>query len=267
MTSRGLFDCAFAEDLEGSYFLRAYPNVLRVGPVTNRYTLNWVLRPEQQELRNLMQQWFQKATRQDDIMRIQDHYRTFLSSLDVQDVRHFTERIHYVWPEYKASFKSAARHYELDWRLLGAIAFQESHWEPEARSYTGVRGLMQLTSTTAELAGIEDRTDPQESIWGGAYYFKYLYDRLPSELHVNDRTALALAAYNLGYGHLMDAQKLAVKEGRNPNSWRDIRAMLPHLADPAYSDQLDFGPARGQEALDFVERVRGYYSLWRSLDS
>jgi membrane-bound lytic murein transglycosylase F len=267
MTSNGQFDCAFAETLEGDYYLRAYPHLEKVGPVTDQYTLNWILRPELQDLQNLMQHWIQHASRQDDIMRIHDRYRTFVNALNVQDVKRFTSRLKSALPAYEESFRAAARRYQLDWKLLAAISFQESHWEASATSYTGVKGIMQLTSTTAKLAGVEDRNDPHQSIWGGAYYFKYLLDRMPAELHPKDRLALALTAYNIGYGHLLDAQKLVLKKGRNPNSWRDIKSVLPHLSDPNYSSELDYGAARGFEAIDFVERVRGYYSLWQSLDT
>lgn len=266
LTSKKQFDCAFAEDLEGSYFARAHLNLVKINPETGSYVLNWILRPELQDLQTLMQAWFQKASRQDDIMRILDRYFTYLTSLTAKDVKRFTSRIHSVLPEYEDSFKAAASHYRLDWKLLAAIAFQESHWEASAVSYTGVRGIMQLTMGTARLAGVEDRENPHQSIWGGAFYFRYLLDRLPSHLHPKEKLSLALAAYNVGYGHLMDAQKLVLQQGRNPFSWHDIKSVLPHLSNPAFLGQLDYGAARGYEALEFVDRVKGYYSLWASLD-
>ena len=266
MTSKGLFDCTFAEDFEGSYFLRAYPHLVKISSITNRYTLNWILRAGQNDLQSYMEQWFQSATRQDNILRIQDRYRSFLNALDAPDVARFSRRLDDTLPEYEHSFKEAARFYQMDWRLLGAIAFQESHWDSGARSYTGVRGLMQLTEDTASLAGISDRTDPTESIWGGAYYFKHLWSRLPKNIHPSDRLALTLAAYNMGYGHLLDAQKLVISKGRNPYSWRDLKTVLPMLSDPDYENQLDYGPARGFETRDFVERVLGYHNIWKYLE-
>ena len=151
LTSKGFFDCAFAEDLEGNYFLRAFPNLVKVSSVTDRYSLNWILRPGQSELQNSMEQWFQQASRRDQILRIQDRYRTFLETLDVHDIRRFGHRLQDTLPEYEHSFKEAAHFYKMDWRLLGAIAFQESHWQSSARSYTGVRGLMQLNRLTRSL--------------------------------------------------------------------------------------------------------------------
>ena len=267
MTAQGNFDCAFAEDLEGSYFIRAFPQLVKVTSATDRYSLNWILRAGQGDLQNSMEQWFQQASRQDQILRIQDRYRTFLTSLNNLDIRRFNRSLQKTLPEYENSFKEAARFYKIDWRLVGAIAYQESQWESSARSYTGVRGLMQLTEDTAKLAGLIDRSDPTESIWGGAFYFKYLWERLPKNIHASDRLALTLAAYNMGYGHLLDAQKLVLQKGRNPYSWRDIKSVLPLLSDPDYADRLEYGPARGFETLNFVERVRGYHNIWPYLET
>ncbi len=267
MTAQGILDCAFAEDLEGRFFSRIYPNLVKVRSVINNYSLNWILQPEHSDLQISMDQWFQRATRQDEIMRIHTRYQSFFDALKVHDIKTFIKSIQNKLPEYEYTFKEAGRFYKTDWRLLGAIAFQESHWMPGAQSFTGVRGLMQLTEDTAKMAGIRDRTDPTESIWGGAFYFKYLWNRLPKTVHHNDRLALALAAYNIGYGHLLDAQNLVLEKGRNPYSWRDIKAVLPRLADPDEAKNLKYGLARGFETIDFVERVRGYHNVWKYLDT
>jgi membrane-bound lytic murein transglycosylase F len=120
---------------------------------------------------------------------------------------------------------------------------------------------MQLTTDTADHVGIEDRTDPQQSIWGGSKYLRYLLNKMPQNLNTKDRMALALAAYNVGYAHLRDAQKLAEKMGRNPYSWHHMKEILPLLAEPEYAEKLEYGFARGYETVEFVERVKSFYSL------
>ncbi|MNL18002.1 Membrane-bound lytic murein transglycosylase F precursor [compost metagenome] len=147
---------------------------------------------------------------------------------------------------------------------MASVAYQESHWNPDARSFTGVRGLMQLTADTADHVGIEDRTDPLQSIWGGTKYLRYLLNKIPKHINSKDRLALALAAYNVGYAHLRDAQKLAIRMGRNPHSWRHMREILPLLANPEYAAELEYGSARGYETVDFVERVKSFYNLMNS---
>jgi membrane-bound lytic murein transglycosylase F len=167
-------------------------------------------------------------------------------------------------PQYQSAFKKAGRDHNLPWQLVASVAYQESHWNPDARSFTGVRGLMQLTTETALHLGVEDRTDPEQSIKGGSKYLRTLYNGTPRGLNSKDRMALALAAYNVGLAHLKDAQKLAEKMGKNPNSWRQLREVLPLLADPEYAEQLQYGTARGHETVEFVERVKSFYSLMNS---
>ena len=207
-----------------------------------------------------MLSWFQQASRNDEVMRIMDRYQTYLTELDRHDLRSFRRNLFETLPQYHQVFSNAAKTYNLPWQLIASVAYQESHWDAEARSFTGVRGLMQLTTETALHLGVEDRRDPVQSIQGGSKYLRYLLDKTPASLDSRDRVALALAAYNIGYAHLRDAQKLAEKMGRNPYSWRHLRIILPLLEEPRYADQLEYGMARGQETVAFVDRVKSFYN-------
>jgi membrane-bound lytic murein transglycosylase F len=194
-------------------------------------------------------------------MRIHDRYKLYLSELNRHDVLNFMKRSRRTLPDFETEFRNAAREHKLPWQLIAAVAYQESQWNNEAVSYTGVKGLMQLTKDTATHLGVEDRTDPLQSIHGGAKYLRYLLNKTPSYLNFKDRLYLALAAYNVGYAHLRDAQKLAERKGMNPNSWRHLREVLPLLEDRAYEKELEYGCARGTETVEFVERVTGFYNL------
>ncbi|MDE2305184.1 MAG: transglycosylase SLT domain-containing protein, partial [Gammaproteobacteria bacterium] len=149
----------------------------------------------------------------------------------------------------------------LDWRLLAAIAYQESKWNPSATSPTGAKGLMQLTHDTAVAAAVHDPDDPRQSIFGGARYFREVLQKIPSHVPEPDRTWFALAAYNIGFGHLEDARVLAQKAGRNPDSWQDVREFLPLLAQPNWYAQTQNGYARGWEPVRYVDNVRGYRDM------
>lgn len=254
-------DCVIAENLEGQFFSRYYNSVERITALTENYSLSWLIRPGLPDLNRLLQAWFLKASRYDEIMRIHDRYKVYLSELDRSDVRHFMNRTRHTLPEFEREFKKAALEHRLPWQLVAAVSYQESQWNNEAVSYTGVRGIMQLTKETATHLGLEDRTDPVQSIWGGAKYLRYLLNKTPNYLNAKDRLYLALAAYNIGYGHLLDAQNLLRKYGRNPYSWRQLREVLPMLEDPRYAKDLEYGPARGSEAVEFVERVTSFYNL------
>lgn len=175
--------------------------------------------------------------------------RTFLAHLD--------ERL----PTYTALFKQAARDTGFDWKLLAAVGYQESHWDPDAVSPTGVRGLMMLTTPTAQEMGIADRTDPAQSIDGGARYLRSIKDRLPESIVGEDRLYMAMAAYNVGLGHLYDARKIAEMRGGNPDHWEDVRAALPLLQQREWHSQTRYGYARGGEPVIYVRNIRRYYEM------
>ncbi|WP_271911645.1 membrane-bound lytic murein transglycosylase MltF [Vreelandella alkaliphila] len=175
--------------------------------------------------------------------------RTFLTHLD--------ERL----PTYSELFKKAARDTGFDWKLLAAVGYQESHWDPNAVSPTGVRGLMMLTNPTASEMGIADRTNPAQSIDGGARYLRSIKDRLPESIVGNDRLYMAMAAYNVGLGHLYDARKIAEMRGGNPDSWQDVRAALPLLQQREWHSQTRHGYARGGEPVIYVRNIRRYYEM------
>lgn len=263
--SKGKFDCVISEDLSGNFHVRFHKNIEKVVSMTDNYSLSWLLTPDNHDLLQLMQAWYQRSSREDEIMKILDRYKTYLTTLDNRDLAKFFQSIQSILPTYRQTFKKSAKEHRLPWQLIASVAYQESHWNPEARSFTGVRGIMQLTNDTALHVGIEDRTDPTQSIWGGSKYLRYLLDKMPPTLNPKDRLAFALAAYNIGYAHLKDAQKLAARLGRNPNSWHHMREILPLLADPDYAEYLTYGPARGYETVDFVERVKAFYNLMTSL--
>lgn len=144
------------------------------------------------------------------------------------------------------------------------MAYQESHWDPEAVSPTGVRGMMMLTRATASDLGIETRTDAEQSINGGARYFASLLSRIPARIQEPDRKWMALASYNIGLGHLEDARRITEREGYNPDLWIDVKKHLPLLRQKKYYKNTRFGYARGNEAVNYVENIRRYYDslLW-----
>lgn len=259
--SRRELSCVIAENLEGEFFARSYRSIEKVTPITAPYSLSWLIRPGMTDLNRLLQAWYQKASRADEIMRVHDRYKLYLSELDRRDVLRFMRQTRKTLPSLESDFRDAAKEHRLPWQLVAAVAYQESQWNNDAVSHTGVRGLMQLTKDTATHLGVEDRTDPLQSIWGGSKYLRYLLNKTPSYLNYKDRLSLALASYNIGFGHLRDAQKLAEKRGKNPYSWRHLREILPLLEDPAYASELEYGTARGRETVDFVDRVTGFYNL------
>jgi membrane-bound lytic murein transglycosylase F len=170
-------------------------------------------------------------------------------------------------PPYRPLIEQVADEYQLDWRLLAAIAYQESHWNPQAESPTGVRGMMMLTLPTAREMGVENRLDAAQSLRGGARYLRNIKRRLPNDIYEPDRTWLALAAYNIGMGHLEDARVITDRQGGDPHLWREVMERLPLLQKARYYQNTRYGYARGLEAVSYVQNIRHYYSIleWQDI--
>ena len=205
---------------------------------------------------------FFAAARESGLLaHVEERYLGHLGTFDYVGarvfLRHITERL----PEYRELFKQAAEDTGIDWRLLAAVGYQESHWNPRAVSPTGVRGIMMLTRRTAQELGVDYRQDPRQSIDGGARYLAGLRARIDEHIEEPVRTWLALAAYNVGMGHLDDARMLAAQRDGDPDSWTDIKQALPLLTDPEWYEQTRFGFARGHEPVTYVAQVRTYYEL------
>jgi membrane-bound lytic murein transglycosylase F len=188
-------------------------------------------------------------------------------SMDRVGMFNFLRQVRLRLPPLIPVFREVAEAHALDWRLLAAIGYQESHWDPEASSRTGVRGIMMLTENTAEQMGLTDRLDPRQSIDGGARYFLRLRDRIPEDIDEPDRSWMALAAYNMGLGHLDDARVLTEKQGGDPDAWDDVEPRLDLLSQEKWHSQTRYGYARGHEARKFVANVRSYYETLVWMDT
>ncbi len=191
---------------------------------------------------------------------IERHY-SHTEANSLIDSTAFNERSTTVLPRYLDHIQNTADEFGLDWRLLAAISYQESHWNPRAVSFTGVRGFMMLTLPTARAMGVRDREDAQQSLRGGARYFVRTHQKIPGRISEPDRTWFALAAYNVGLGHLEDARKLALRLGKDPDKWADVKEVLPLLSRQQWYSKTRHGYARGSEPVRFVQNVRHYYNL------
>lgn len=198
--------------------------------------------------------------------RLIDRYFGHVQRLDGNDVSEFLARMHSVLPRYQRDFVEAQAINGIDWRLLAALAYQESHWDPLATSYTNVRGMMMLTEETADRLRVSDRLDARQSILAGARYLAELREQVPPETPEPDRTWLAIAAYNLGMGHLNGSRFIASLVKRDPNSWFEMKKVLPLLSQPEYYSRLKSGAGRGGEAVIMTENVRTYFDLLRRFE-
>ncbi|MBS1236069.1 MAG: murein transglycosylase [Proteobacteria bacterium] len=197
---------------------------------------------------------------------IERHYGA-ASRFNPINIAAFLQKIETDLPRLKPLFEEAAQRYQLDWRLLAAISYQESYWNQNAVSPTGVRGIMMLTETTAQHLGISDRLDVRQSVHGGSAYLRKLIDSIPARIPEPDRTWMALAAYNVGISHLEDARIITQTQGADPDKWNDLKERLPLLAKAAWYTKTKHGYARGYEPVQLVNRVRTYYEVLKKNDN
>jgi membrane-bound lytic murein transglycosylase F len=252
-------DCTVADSNIVDINRRYYPELIAPLNLNESESLGWMMAFQRSDLQGAIEGWLESIRASGELAALQERYYGFVEVFDYVDTRKFISRIKSRYPRYKKYFREAASKYGLAELLLAAQAYQESHWRANARSPTGVRGIMMLTLDTARAMGVNSRLDPKQSIFGGARYLsKLLNERFVDEVEEPDRTWLALAAYNVGRGHLHDAQKLAREQGLNPHQWSDLKQVLPLLSDKRYYRKLRHGYARGTEPVRYVQRIRDY---------
>jgi len=204
---------------------------------------------------------FIAATRADGTLaRIHDRYFGHIKRINAEGIAKFLDDTRSKLPNWRRHFQSAQDLSGIDWRLLAALAYQESHWDPLATSPTNVRGMMMLTEDTADYLRVKNRLDANESIRAGARYLAELMEQIP-DAKDPDRLWLALSAYNLGMGHFRGARSIAKSMKRDPDVWYDMKQVLPQLARPEIYARLKSGAARGGEAVIMVENIRSYYDI------
>ncbi len=167
---------------------------------------------------------------------------------------------------YDDIFKKLAPRYGFDWRLTAAQAYQESHFNPKARSRDGAVGLLQILPRTARSLGFSHLTDPEECTHAGIAYLAELMGQLEPELALQQRVRFALAAYNVGLGHLTDARRLAAERGLDQNRWfNNVEKAMLDLQKPAYYRRARYGYARGSEPVKYVSQIQTRYEQYLAL--
>jgi membrane-bound lytic murein transglycosylase F len=261
--SRGSVQYTLASSTEFAVNRAVHPELAIALDLSPERAISWVVGTGRHDrsLLDRVNAFFAGARAEGVVAQMLERYYGERDRFDYLFSRNFLEHVQMRLPRYLEWFKSAAEKYQLDWRLLAAMGYQESKWDPDAVSFTGVRGLMQLTGDTAAMMRAGDRLDPQASIYGGAKYLSLLMDTVPSRIEQPDRTWFAVAAYNVGFGHVEDARVLAQQAGRDPDRWDDVRDFLPLLSQERWYTRTKRGYARGWEPVRYVDNVQAYLNI------
>ncbi|SUW62652.1 Membrane-bound lytic murein transglycosylase F precursor [Buttiauxella agrestis] len=247
-----------ADSVAISTFQRVHPQLAVALDVTDEQPVTWFSALDGDDsLSAALLDFYNKLNSDGTFARLEEKYLGHVGDFDYVDTRTFLKAVDSVLPELQPLFEKYAT--EIDWRLLAAISYQESHWDNQATSPTGVRGLMMLTKNTAQSLGVTDRLDPEQSIAGGSQYLKDMMAKVPDSVPEEERIWFALTAYNMGYAHMLDARQLTAKQKGNPDSWADVKTRLPLLSQKQYYSKTTYGYARGHEAYAYVENIRKYH--------
>lgn len=258
----GVLDFTVADSYLIALMQNYYPNLEVAMPLGNTEKIAWAL-PKNADpmLVKKVNLFFDKIQKDGTLRNLIDRYYGNSKRLNTLDITNFLKLTDTLLPKYTHLFKQAQEVTGIDWRLLAAVSYRESHWDTYSTSPTNVRGLMMLTESTADLMGVTDRLDPKQSIPAGAKYIVKMIEAVPERIPEPDRTYMALAAYNIGYAHVEDARILAKRLKLNPDRWADVKKTLVLLNNPEYYIDAKYGYASGGAPVIFVESIRSYQRI------
>jgi len=244
---------------------RYYPEISIGFSIKDPEPLAWMVsRNAKDDILASLIEFFGQVHHDGTLFALDDKYYGHIEKFNYVETRTFIKAVDTILPKFQPLFEKYAQ--DIDWRLLAALSYQESHWRPHARSHTGVRGMMMLTLATAKQMGVTSRLDTEESIKGGAKYFQRMIDKMPDRIPSPDRIWFALAAYNVGFGHLNDARIITQQQGGDPDRWVEVKIRLPLLQQKKYYKKTKYGYARGEEPVSYVQNIRRYYDTLTWLD-
>lgn len=242
-----------------------YPDIRVAFDITKPQPVAWLYHGDDEHLHKAVTDFFRELEETGELNRLVERYFGHIIAFDYIDTSTFLTRVEERLPEFEELFRTIAEKHNIDWTLLAAMSYQESHWQPSARSPTGVRGLMMLTQDTAHHLGIKDRVDPEQSVDGGARYFKQLLDKIPARIPYPDNVWFALAAYNIGLQYLEHVRVITQQNGGNPDNWNEIRKSLIKLSEENWQPLSQNEPVRWTEPVRYVRNIRKYRDILRWL--
>jgi membrane-bound lytic murein transglycosylase F len=252
---------AIVDARELSFARHLYPDVQVGFALPEERPVQWVVRRDAPGLLASVNAFFSDLRATGRLAQLLQQSSGDTRRFEYEESREFQEHVADRLPRYRVWFEKAASASGLDWRLLAAIGYQESKWDPRAQSDDGARGVMMLTADTAQALGLKDRTDAEQSIYAGARYLAQVREKIPERVAEPDRTWLTVAAYNVGFGHLEDARIITQELGKDPDSWAEVRLRLPLLAQERWYSRARRGYARGWEPVQFVDRIQRFLRL------
>jgi len=250
--------------MDGREFAAArvlHPSVDVAFALPQQRDLHWMVRQDGRDLLKAVNEFLARTREAPVEPTLEIERLTRPAALPRANSEQLTIDIETRLPKLRPHLEEAAELTGLDWRLLAALGYQESMWDAKAVSPFGAQGLMMLMPRTGRSLGMVNPFDERESIITGARYLAQLHDTVPARIRQPDRLWMAIASYNMGYGHLEDARVLTARQGGDSDAWIDVREHLTLLSEEFWYLQMKNGYARGFETRMLVDRVQQYWGL------
>jgi membrane-bound lytic murein transglycosylase F len=253
---------SFILDVERAYRSALEPVFAINGDAKNE--IAFAVRPANKALRDYLDGFVKKTYRGVEYNVAKKKYfespRDMVQALEKQDAKSGQ------LSKYDPIIRNYSKQYGFDWRLMAAQAYAESHFDPEAKSWVGAIGLFQVMPATGQSLGFSNLHDPDQGTHAGIKYVDQLMRQFEPDLDYKQRVRFALAAYNVGMGHVIDARRLAADRGLDPNHWfKNVEAAMLLLGKPQYAKSARHGFCRGTEPVEYVSRIQTSYDEYSKL--
>jgi membrane-bound lytic murein transglycosylase F len=240
---------------------------LKVRPILGHtQKVSWAVRKNSPELLATLNSWIADKKKTPLLNTLYQKYfidrRRYLERVTSEYLTSTTGKL----SEFDPLLKQFAVELNWDWRLLASQAFQESRFKPEAKSWAGATGLLQLMPKTAKEHGVTNALDPADNVQGAIRFLKWLQQYWAKRIaNENERLKFVLASYNAGAGHIEDAQRLTEKYGGNPEVWEDVAYWVLQKSTQQYSSDpvVKFGFCRGLEPVNYVSQILERYEHYK----
>lgn len=265
---KGQIDYTICGEHMANFFERIYPDIDITTPISFPQNLAWAVREDSDSLRTVINRWLKNFNQTATARHLQDKYYNSPRTVFMAKSEHVTFNGGKI-SRYDEVMRELSRKYDFDWRLLAALVYQESQFHPGVKSWAGAFGLMQFMPATAALFGVDSTSSELEQLEAGIQYLKVLDNELAEDIKDPDeRIKFILAAYNVGIAHVFDARRLAEKNGKNPNIWKDnVDYFILNKSNPQYYNDsvVRYGYARGEEAYNFVLEVLDRFEHYKNV--
>lgn len=223
LTDQEIVDYAVMDSREALLYRWYYPRLNQSFTISDKLPATWVLRGSNETLHDEIEQFFSRIEKSGVLSNLIDRYYGHVKHVDYPEKLAFMENFIHRLSKYRPIFKETGNFLDIDWKMLAAISYQESHWNPDAQSPSGVLGLMMITKEIARKFSVEDRQEPVQNVLAGTRCFPDLRKRLSDSIKEPERDRLAMVTCNVGCGYLQRALKLTGQKGLDPSLWVHVR--------------------------------------------